>query len=190
MHASPSSVKVPGPNAAAAARSNGRTTKLSGDLCSRKTHASWSILVETIAPSFAVLTPIAIRPAPPVSECRSVCVCVTFVTCEVRVCGPRCHKRVVVIHIPCVLTERHQLKPYLRCFRPSQPPALTPKPPPGSRNSSCKSPHLVTDGSHGAPLETSNASHPGVSGHKPLCTRLQLVSQTAAVGKRCLSRVM
>ena len=48
VHASPSSVKVPGPNAAAAARSNGRITKLSGDLCSRKTHASWSILVEAM----------------------------------------------------------------------------------------------------------------------------------------------
>ena len=47
VHATPSSVKVPGPNATAAARSNGRTTKLSGDLCSRNTHASWSILVET-----------------------------------------------------------------------------------------------------------------------------------------------
>ena len=31
-----------------------------------------------------------IRPAPPAFECRSVCVCVTFVTCEVRVCGLRC----------------------------------------------------------------------------------------------------
>ena len=47
VHAAPSSVKVPGPNATAAARSNGRITKLSGDLCSRSTHASWSILVET-----------------------------------------------------------------------------------------------------------------------------------------------
>ena len=31
-----------------------------------------------------------IRPALPAFECRSVCVCVTFVTCEVRVCGLRC----------------------------------------------------------------------------------------------------
>ena len=47
VHAAPSSVKVPGRNATAAARSNGRITKLTGDLCSRSTHASWSILVET-----------------------------------------------------------------------------------------------------------------------------------------------
>ena len=26
----------------------------------------------------------------PAFECRSVCVCVTFVTCEVRVCGLHC----------------------------------------------------------------------------------------------------
>ena len=31
-----------------------------------------------------------IRPALPAFECRSVCVCVIFVTCEVRVCGLRC----------------------------------------------------------------------------------------------------
>ena len=48
-HRASSPVKVPGSNATTAARSNGRTTKLSGGtyLCSRNMHASWSILVET-----------------------------------------------------------------------------------------------------------------------------------------------